>query len=867
LCLLKEILYTLDMSYSTLFKLKATSLTSEAEVETRLLSKLFNDLGYKDDYIIPKKRLKPLIVKHGSKGMPVEVDFLLLDNNKNPKVVVEAKDPKINVLSAWGQAASYALSYNRDKNDEEKIKWLLISNGHITALFSHDSETPIITLRVSDFASGTPPYVTLRSLIKFKTITEIKDRPLPFEGVSPEKLNQLFFKSHDLVWKKEKLNPTDAFFEFCKFIFIKIREDKKRERLPLDTSTHLIPLTMEWLAAQEPTSKHPVRDILFIKLHDELERAIAKEKKKRIFEISETLKLNASTCKELIKNFQSVNLSSIDEDLNGRMFEVFLTAAIRGRSLGQYFTPRPVVDFMTRIALRNASIVKPPLVIDACCGTSGFLIEVMAYLVSGLREDTRYNDEQKSKMKNNICNACLFGIEANERVTRIARINMYLHGDGGSHIFHGDGLDITPIITEDMAPEKVDEVNEHIDKIKDESFDIVLTNPPFSMTYNLSNEDEERILKQHELTENSTSAKSNVLFLNRYYELLKPNGEMLIILDDTILNGKSYETEREWILEKFVVLGIHSLPFNAFFKAKANIKTSIIHLRKKQNKDESQGHVFMSISNNIGHDNSLKDTPNRNNLTDILIAYLEWQRTGQLEPVIKSNGDPDENLECPEQIWLVSPERLSIERFDSFFYAPELDDVYKTLAKKQKSGDIEIKYGKNFKRKSKLTKEQKTNFIAEGKKLKYIEIGDVTSYGLITKYVEGTFDELPTRGEYQIETGDLLIAINNSSRGTVVLVPEKFNGAICTSGFLVIKPTSMEEAYLLWFTLRSEYCRKQIYYLAQTASQPELKLEAWNKYFQVPIPKGQKREIALKRAEEFIYHLKALSDAEQCYLI
>jgi len=855
------------MSYSTLFKLKATALTSEAAVETRLLAKLFNDLGYKDDYIIPKKRLKPLIVKHGSKSMPVEVDFLLLDNNKKPKIVVEAKDPKINVLTAWGQAASYALSYNRDKNEEEKIKWLLISNGHITALFYHDSETPIITLRVSDFASGAPPYVTLRSLIKFKAIAETKNRPLPFEGISPEKLNQLFFKSHDLVWKKEKLNPTDAFFEFCKFIFIKIREDKKREKLPLDTATHLIPLTVDWLAAQEPTSKHPVRDILFMKLHDELERAIAKEKKKRIFEISETLKLSASTCKELIKNFQSINLSSIDEDLNGRMFEVFLTAAIRGRSLGQYFTPRTVVDFMTRIALRNVSVEKPPLVIDACCGTSGFLIEVMAYLVSGLREDTRYNDDQKNKMKKNICNACLFGIEANERVTRIARINMYLHGDGGSHIFHGDGLDISPMTTEDMTPEKIDEVNEHIEQIKNETFDIVLTNPPFSMSYNVSNEDEERILKQHELTEKETSAKSNVLFLNRYYELLKPKGEMLIILDDTILNGKSYEPARSWMLEKFVVLGIHSLPFNAFFKAKANIKTSIIHLRKKQNKDEAQGYVFMSISNNIGHDNSLKDTPNRNNLTDILITYLEWQRTGQLETIIKANDDPDENLECPEQIWLTPPEKLTIERFDSFFYAPELAEVYKTLAKKQKSGEVEIKYGKSFKRKTKLTKEQKNNFKTEKKKLKYIEIGDVTSYGLITKYIEGTFDELPTRGEYQIETGDLLIAINNSSRGTVVLVPEKFNGAICTSGFLVIKPPSIEDAYLLWFVLRSEYCRKQIYYLAQTASQPELKMEAWNKYFQIPIPKDTKREVAIKKAEEFINHLKAISDLERCYLI
>lgn len=55
-------------------------------------------------------------------------------------MVVEAKDPSINILDAWGQTASYALSYNRDKKlDSQKIKWLLISNGHFTGLFPHDS--------------------------------------------------------------------------------------------------------------------------------------------------------------------------------------------------------------------------------------------------------------------------------------------------------------------------------------------------------------------------------------------------------------------------------------------------------------------------------------------------------------------------------------------------------------------------------------------------------------------------------------------------------------------------------------------------------------------------------------------------------
>jgi type I site-specific restriction endonuclease len=120
------------MEYSTLFNLNSTMLKSEAEVETRLLAKLFNDLGYTDEYIVPKKHIPPVTVNEGSKKKTVEVDFFLLGQNKKPRVIVEAKDPKVSVASAWGQAASYALSYNRNKPDNDRIKWLLISNGHIT---------------------------------------------------------------------------------------------------------------------------------------------------------------------------------------------------------------------------------------------------------------------------------------------------------------------------------------------------------------------------------------------------------------------------------------------------------------------------------------------------------------------------------------------------------------------------------------------------------------------------------------------------------------------------------------------------------------------------------------------------------------
>lgn len=846
--------------YSTLFSLDSRDLTSEAEVETRFLNKLFSDLGYPETAIIPKKHVDSLIISDGVKKSTKEVDFLLKDKNGIARIIVEAKDPKKNIFDAWGQAASYALSFNKNKPQTDRVKWLLISNGIMTILYPHDSDIPILTLQLSDFASGIPPYVALRTYIKYDSVIPQTKHNLEFKPLPPAELNKLFTISHNLVWKAEKLAPHDAFFEFCKFIFIKIREDKKRQNYGDDVEPYEIPLTQSWLKAQSKTSHHPVRDILFRELCNELESKVKLCQKRRIFEINESLELKASTCKSLIEKFETVDLSSIDEDLNGRMFEVFLNAAIRGKDLGQFFTPRSVVDFMTRICLRNVNLDNPPFILDACCGTAGFLIETMAYMTGLIRNDSRNNEFDRETKINYICNECLFGVEANKRTSKIARINMYLHGDGGSHIFHGDGLEEVPQITVDMSDEEKIETTDHANKIKKDYFDIILSNPPFSMTYQRNKEEDKRIIDQFIFTNGQSSVKSSVLFLNRYESLLKPGGEMLIVLDDTLLNGKTFENLRSWILEKFVVLGIHSLPFNTFLKAKANIKTSILHLRKKRNQKDSQGSIFMSVSNNIGHDNSLKDTPYRNNLIEILIAYLEWQRTGLIEEIIKDNSDVYENLEGPMQYWITPSNKLSIERFDAFFYCPELNNIYLGLKDQEQKGLLEIKKGTDFNIIDKLSSAEKKNLISNQEILKYIEIGNVTSYGLITNHIEGLFEELPSRGEYQVKTGDILLALNNSSRGTVVRVPKEYNNAICTSGFLVIRPRNEQEGLLLWYCLRSEVCRKQIYYLAQTASQPELKIDSWNKYFKIPFPIGKQRTVAIKKARDSFIYIEKLSD-------
>lgn len=864
------------MSYSALFELRSDQLRSEAEVETRMLARLFDRLGYPSTAVVPKAGVPPLLVSSGRRQASIRPDFLLRASTGHVKVVVEAKDPAESVQEAWGQAAGYALSYNATRPAEERVRWIIISNGYITSLYQHDSAMPTLTLRLSDFVSGSPPYAALRSLVKYQAADAVAPAALGFDVVAPAALNVHFEAAHQLIWRKQKLSPTDAFFEFCKFMFLKITEDKRRETAMAEGRLALFPLTTQWLTEQRTTSPHPVRD-LFHQLRDNLEAQIP-EGKKRIFDPSETLNLSAETCRELILRFERINLSSIDEDLNGRMFEVFLNEAVRGKELGQYFTPRAIVDFMSRVGLYTFQDVRnPPKVLDACCGTAGFLIEAMAYQVAGISNDTRLQGDEPSRIERRIKSELLFGIEANERVSRVARINMYLHGDGGSHIFHGDGLDNDPEVTDDMLPERRRDVREHKTKITEGSFDLILTNPPFSMTYNVSEPDEERILAQlREWDENemrsdveitaqiagAASMKSNILFLFRYYKLLRAGGEMLIVIDDTLLNGETSFTVRRWMLDHFVLLGVHSLPYNAFFKARANIKTSILHLRKKLDANDVQGHIFMSSINNVGHDNALRDTPERNNLNDVLNIWLDWQRTGRFDSVIRYNHDRDENLESPEEIWLLPPSELNVARLDAFFYSPELNRVRAQLCAERDAGQIEIYRGRDFVQRPRLTAGEVRALAHSQTLLRYFEIGDVTRYGLIVSTTEGTIDQLPSRGRYRVATGDILVAINNSSRGTVVEVPEAFDGAICTTGFMVLVPRDQEEGRLLWYALRSEAVRKQIYYLAQTASQPELKQGAWADLFMVPFPTGQNRARALSEANEFQRNLRTLLHAD-----
>jgi len=837
-----------------------TDLNNESSVEALFIDRLLKELNYPDNRVLRKQSIAQITIGKGSKKENYKPDYALLNSVGDPIIVLDAKAPNEIPENYHYQVSAYALYLNQKYSDTNPVRYTILTNGHRFIVYPWDNQEPIFFLCFEDFQDKNEKLMELRSNLSydvFKQASLTKD-VFKFERPELTTLIKTFTDMHNLIRKKDSLSPTDAFYEFSKIMFIKIREDNKihdiLEQNKNSTKENFI-FSTHWIDSQASVESNPFNAILFRQIQEELEKKISKGEKKRIFEKGERLSLKANTIYEIVKSLQNYDLYGIDEDLNGRMFETFLNATVRGKELGQFFTPRGVVHYMVETATINVTTknkeLQAPFILDGCCGSGGFLIDAMATFIDKVDKLNHLTKQQKEKYKDTIKQDHLYGIDSAEKISRVARLNMYLHGDGGSKIFKADSLDRDYTIDEGMAEEEKEGLLELRKTLlgKDKlEFDVVLTNPPFSISYKILDANEKRILEQYHIAKTSSgvqssSEKSNVLFIERYKDLLKSDrGELLTVIDDTVLNGDNSQQYRDFIFKHFIIIQIISLPFNTFFRAQANIKTSLIHLRRKQ-EGEIQGDIFMAITNNIGHDDHQRDTPARNNLPTIAMHFHEWQETGNRFQKITTNQHPDEPLGCPLQIFTVAPKDLNPVRLDAFYYSPELQEAKKQIMFAYEQGEIDLKSGSDFTIIPSLRKEEVRE--CEGKMFKYFEIGDVTVDGSIINNRYDSFENLPTRARLRVEMNDVIFAKNNSSRGTTVLVPEWYAGNLTTTGFIGIRPQNYEESLILWSIMESEFFRKQIYYLAITASQPEVRESIFKTDFLIPYPKteSQKKKI------------------------
>lgn len=638
---------------------KLKNLRNESDIEQFFVLPLLKELGFDEDYIETKTTIREVKVGKGRTSKRYSPDYICHSDKKHlrPVLIVDAKSPQESAEEGVVDAQLYVSVLRRKLDEPKPVQYCIGTNGIRTIVKHYESDKPLYDLRFADFQDENSLYKSFKSDLSRSALAKaltLKREAFEFRKPEIADILGIFEACHNIIRRKDGILPEHAFYEFSKIMFIKLDQDKKlradRELKELIKAEKPLPqdkvlFSVYWIRLNEHAEPNPINAILFRQLREQLELEIIKRKKKRIFEKDEQIDLKPETIREIVRLLEHLDLYGIDEDLNGRLFETFLSATMRGKELGQLFTPRTVVEFMTELAELKATLQHVDRVLDACCGTGGFLIEAMTVMSEKVKRNPTLSSLEKTNLIKKIREDHLFGIDFGKKppVARIARINMYLHGDGGSRIYFADALGKQLRVDESLPPEVKDEREELRDLFvkKKLKFDVVLTNPPFSMYYRRAEADQRPILEQYELAyytkKHNTrrfrgSLGSNVMFIERYYDLLKPHGKLLTVIDESVLNTDTDRFVRDFILDNFLVKAIISLPRGTFKRAGVNVKTSILYLVKKMDKDEEQPVTFYAQSENTGFDpaNAKKLDPSQSDLRSILTKFREFQRTGKI---------------------------------------------------------------------------------------------------------------------------------------------------------------------------------------------------------------------------------------------
>ena len=417
--------------------------------------------------------------------------------------------------------------------------------------------------------------------------------------VNKEALISTIKKCHQTLWGGGKLSPPEAFGELCKVIFVKISDEqasrKNGEPYEFQIKTH------------ESSGK----------LYDRIQSIYEVQQRREPDVFTDTIKIDAATLRTIVSHIEGINLSKTDLDTKGVAFETFMDGFFKGH-FGQYFTPREIIDFMVQM-------MKPQnheRVLDPACGSGGFLLHALDYV----REEANdYHEDPIDRFKHwhDFAKAMLFGIEVNEEIARVAKMNMILHDDGHTNVISADALQEFDHIREKSGN----------NEFKEQSFDLILTNPPFGAKVSLS---EHPYLEDYELGNQTNKAgrkrprknqRTEILFLERIWDFLKPGvGRAAIIIPDGILTNSSLQEVRDFLLARFRVKAIVSLPQTTFSHFGAGVKASIVFLcrRTDDEKLSDDEPIFMAAPELIGYDATGHETENQ--LPEVMKQYRSFEK-------------------------------------------------------------------------------------------------------------------------------------------------------------------------------------------------------------------------------------------------
>jgi len=602
-------------------------LKPEEEVRQRYVCRLVDSYGYGI-----KQMGEEVKVTNSQRGQgAARADIVIWRNEedkrkgKNALIVVECKAENVTIRQAdYFQGYNYAAWAG--------AKFFVTTNLKETRIFKVvEDAMPKKLEEIADIPSAD----------MVNDDKKIKAMLLQTKAFTRDEFSRLLFKCHNIIRNNDKLSPEAAFDEISKILFIKIRYERTNSGTQIFSKDAFTKLKN---AYNNMKSKDAPEFYQF--LFEKTKEDFAKD---HLFDENETIKIRENSFEQIVKELQVYNLSTTSDDVKGIAFEQFLGRTFRGE-LGQFFTPRTIVDFMV-------SVLDPQegeYVCDPCCGSGGFLIRAFEYVrehieneVEVRKEDVKkslFTDDysklpKKEQEKNDqkVIDAfskmnyeldinnpmgrlrslsfdCIYGTDANPRMARTAKMNMIMHGDGHGGVHHHDGL-------------------LNVNGIWEGRFDVILTNPPFGARidkelkiteadrftdiekikayekrYGKENYDnalkqvndhiDQPILDLFQI--GKFSGLTEVLFIERCLNLLKPGGRMGIVLPEGVLNNTNLQKVRDFVESKAKILLIVSIPQDVFMAAGATVKPSLLFFKKfTENEAEEYNRIYIQASHEV----------------------------------------------------------------------------------------------------------------------------------------------------------------------------------------------------------------------------------------------------------------------------
>ena len=595
--------------------------TPEERVRQYYIAILANKYGYSLEQM--DQELKVNNSKRGQGKARADIVIWKSEQDKKDKkaafIVVECKAENVKIrVEDYYQGFNYASWAHAEffvTTNEKEIKYFNVDPAYLPQKL--DEVVAIPTAKDVDDAAR---------------IEQIKNQTKLF---TRDEFTKTLRACHSIIRNNDKLSPEAAFDEISKLLFMKIRFERDNKGMKVFTKQEYLDAAQNHEKNVRPGLKGT--DLYALSYMQFLFRT-TKEffKDDRLFDDKDEINIRENSFIQILEKLETFNLSDTQDDVKGIAFEEFLGTTFRGE-LGQFFTPRTIVDFMTEILDPQEGEV----ICDPTCDSGGFLIKAFEYVREKIEADIRSKkdslrlsiegndydalpEDKQVKISHSIdkmqaalnteldtgiegsrmyqlSRNCIYGTDANPRMARTSKMNMIMHGDGHGGVHHHDGL-------------------LNVNGIFEERFDVILTNPPFGQNVDrgqlISEADKftdeemkkkykkkygaaydealkqvddhigESLLSLYDL--GNTSTLTEVLFMERCLRLLKKGGRMGMVLPEGVLNNKNLQAVREYFEGKAKIILICSIPQDVFIAAGATVKPSLVFMRRFTNDEESK---------------------------------------------------------------------------------------------------------------------------------------------------------------------------------------------------------------------------------------------------------------------------------------